>query len=103
PEIIFLAEAQNAFAWRAGFSPETLRIFIRRDVLVAAVNREPQTLRIEFQNVDEQVPRIPDCVLLEVIAEGKIAEHLEERVMPRGFSDFIEIVMFAAGADALLR
>src|SRR6185369_2878518 len=103
PEIIFLAKAQNAFAWRARLGPETLGIFIRRDVLVAAVNREPQTLRIEFQHVDEQVPRITNRILLEVIAEGKIAEHLEERVMPRGFPDFIEVVVFAAGADALLR
>src|ERR1043165_1033080 len=103
PEIIFLAEAQDAFARRAGFRPETLGIFIRRDILVAAVNGEPQTVRIQFQNVDEQVPRVTDRVLLEVIAEGKIAEHLEERVMPRSFSDFIEVVVLAAGANALLR
>src|SRR5690349_7835899 len=103
PEIIFLPEAQNAFARRAGFLPETLRIFVRRDVFITAVNREPQALRIEFQNVDEQVPRITNRVLFEVITEGKIAEHLEERVVPRGFSDFVEVVMLAAGADALLR
>src|ERR1051326_3781292 len=103
PEIIFLAKAQDALARRADFSPETLGIFIRRDILIAAIDREPQTLPIEFQNVDEQVPRITDRVLLEVIAEGKIAEHLEERVMPRSFSDFIEVVVLAAGANALLR
>src|SRR5689334_23216779 len=54
PEIILLAKAQNAFARRADSLPKTLGIFIRRNVLIAAINREPQTLRIKFQNVDEQ-------------------------------------------------
>src|SRR5690348_15013085 len=68
PEVIFLAEAQDAFARRADFVPEPLRIFVSRDVLIAAINREPQTLRIELQLVNEQIPRIPDRVVLEVVA-----------------------------------
>ena len=39
---------------------------------------------------------------LEVIAEGEVAEHLEEGVMPRSIADVVEVVVLAAGADALL-
>ena len=39
----------------------------------------------------------------EIIAEGKIAEHFEERVVAAGVADVFEIVVLAAGADAFLR
>ena len=41
-------------------------------------------------------------VLLEVIAEGEIAHHLEESVMALGEADVFEVVVLAAGADAFL-
>ena len=40
--------------------------------------------------------------LLEVIAEAPVAEHLEERVVVGVFAHIVEVVVFAAGADALL-
>ena len=39
---------------------------------------------------------------LEVVAEGEIAQHLEECVMPGGVADVLEVVVFAAGAHAAL-
>ena len=51
----------------------------------------------------DQLPGVGDGVFFEVVAERKIAQHLEERVMAVGESDVFEIVMFAAGADAFLR
>ena len=44
-----------------------------------------------------------DRALLEIIAEGEIAEHLEEGVVARGVADIVEVVMLAAGAHAFLR
>jgi hypothetical protein len=44
-----------------------------------------------------------DGDILEIVAEGKIAEHLEEGVMPRGIADIVEVVVLAARAHALLR
>ena len=38
----------------------------------------------------------------EIIAEGKIAEHLEKGVVAIGEADIFEVVMLAAGADAFL-
>ncbi len=50
----------------------------------------------------DEFPRERDRVALEVIAEGEVAEHLEERVVPPGQPDLLEVVVLAPGADALL-
>src|SRR5260221_11769488 len=44
-----------------------------------------------------------DRVFLEVIAERKIPEHLEESLMPHRLADFVEVVVLAAGAQTFLR
>jgi hypothetical protein len=41
--------------------------------------------------------------VLEIVAEGEIAEHLEEGVVARGVADIVEVVVLAAGAHAFLR
>ena len=51
----------------------------------------------------EQLPGVGDGVALEVVAEGEVAEHLEEGVVAAGEADVFEVVVLAAGADALLR
>ena len=51
----------------------------------------------------DQFPGVSDGVFLEVIAEGKIAEHLEKGVVALGEADVFEVVVLAAGADAFLR
>ena len=51
----------------------------------------------------DELPGQRDRPLLEVVAEGEVAEHLEERVMPRRVADVVEVVVLAAGAHALLR
>ena len=50
----------------------------------------------------DQLPRIGDGFLLEVIAEGEIAHHLEKGVVALGEADVFEVVVLAAGADAFL-
>src|SRR5207245_7902750 len=44
-----------------------------------------------------------DCFFLEVVSEGKIPQHLEKRVVTGCAAHLLEVVMFASGADALLR
>ena len=41
--------------------------------------------------------------VLEVVAEREVAEHLEERGVPRGRADVVEVGVLAAGAHHLLR
>src|SRR5215213_2455879 len=103
PEIVFAAEAQDAFARRADLLPKAFGIFIRRHFRVAFVNREPQPLRIEFQLINQQFPGQLNRVFLEVVAKRKITKHLEERVMPRGLSNFVKVVVLATCTHTLLR
>src|SRR5207249_2084886 len=48
------------------------------------------------------LPGERDRVLLEVVAEGKVAEHLEKGVVARRVADLFQVVVLAAGSDALL-
>ncbi len=50
----------------------------------------------------DQFPRPGDGVLLEIVAEGEIAEHLEEGVVAGGVADIVEVIVLAAGAHAFL-
>src|SRR5215216_2400225 len=103
PEVVFATEAQDPFARRANLFPKTLGIFIGRNFRITLVNGEPQSRWIEFQNVNQQLPGILDRVFLEVVAKGKISEHLEEGVMPGRFANLVEVVVLAACTYALLR
>src|SRR5262249_6495988 len=47
-------------------------------------------------------PRILDSFVLEVSPKRKVAEHLKERVVTACAPDRVEIVVLAAGSDALL-
>jgi len=68
------------------------------------VNRDIQPIGVDPEPV---VPRHPlpcvrDGLLLEVVAEGEIAEHLEKRVVAGRMADLLEVVVFAARPHALL-
>ena len=70
---------------------------------IGLVNRCVQTLRREFPAANHQFPSPFDRLLLEIIAERPVPEHLEEGVMVGIQTHVLEVVMLAAGADALLR
>ncbi len=57
----------------------------------------------EFPDVDNEFPGPGDGFLFEVVAERPVPEHFEERVVVGVEADVIEVVVFSAGADALLR
>ena len=66
------------------------------------VNRGVKPLRGKFPTLDHQFPRPFDRFLLEIIAKAPVPEHLEKRVVIGIESHVIEIVVFAAGANAFL-
>ena len=72
-------------------------------LIVLGVDRDPEPLGGQLVNLGQQLPGEANRVLLEIVAEGKIAEHLEEGVMPGGVADILEIVVLAAGTHAALR
>src|SRR5436305_11991031 len=51
----------------------------------------------------DQFPGVGNGFFLEIVAEGKIAEHFKKSVVAFGEADIFEVVVFAAGAYAFLR
>ncbi len=100
PEIVFLVQPENALLRNARhFLPELLGFVVfAEDRDVQPVLRHAEPLR-----TGHQLPGKRDGILLEVIAEREIAEHLEERVVAARVADIFKIVVLAAGAHALLR
>src|SRR5579862_1757761 len=72
-------------------------------ILIALEHCRVQTALVHTPNFRQQLPRPADRLFLEVIAEAPIAEHLEKRVVIDILAHVVEIVVLAAGANALLR
>ena len=62
-----------------------------------------EALGIDGEVLGQQLVGEGDGVGLEVVAEGEVAQHLEEGVVARGAAHVLEVVVLAAGAHALLR
>jgi hypothetical protein len=73
-----------------------------RPVVVVVVDGDEQPLGGQAELGGQQVPGERDRALLEVVAEGEVPQHLEERVMPRSIADVVEVIVLAAGAHAFL-
>ncbi len=67
------------------------------------MHRDRQLLLVEAVVLGGQVPGERDRLFLEIIAEGEVAQHLEEGVVAGGVADVIQVVVLAAGAHAFLR
>ena len=98
PEVVLLAQAQDAVLAQPGhLLPEREGVVVvgedgRLEAVLAA--SRGRAVRSSQPNAMASA--------LEVVAEGEVAEHLEERVVPRGAADVLEVVVLAARADALL-
>ena len=71
--------------------------------VVVGVRRGAQPLAGDPQVPGQEIPGEMDRLALEVVAEAPVAEHLEEGVVVGVLADVVEVVVLAAGADALLR
>ncbi|MPN51003.1 hypothetical protein SDC9_198644 [bioreactor metagenome] len=58
-------------------------------LVVLGVHRHPQLLGGQLEDLGEQFPGVGNGVALEVVAEGKVAQHLEEGVVPGGVADVL--------------
>ena len=65
---------------------------------------DPQPVRCDAEIVrtGDKLPGERDRFALEVVAEGEVAQHFEEGMVPLGVADLLEVVVLAAGANALL-
>ena len=96
PEVVPVAEAQDAVGRRPHRLPQPGR------VVVVGVDREPEPVQRQPVDVDHELPRELNGLAFEVVAEGEVAQHLEEGVVAGGVADVLEVVVLAARAHALL-
>jgi len=97
PEIVLLAEAVDAVRGQSGhLLPQA------EGLVVILVDRGVQTRLVQADHFGEKRPGETDGVFLEVVAEGEVAEHLEEGVMPGGTADVFQVVVLAAHTQAFL-
>src|SRR6266511_2013826 len=99
PEVLLLPEAQDARPGKVPF-PE------KGGLVVVGEDGRPEALGLEAVSllpVRQQLPGEGDRLVLEVVAEGEIAEHLEEGEVASRVADVVEVVVLAPRAYALLR
>src|SRR6266511_793724 len=89
PEVVRVAQAKDARVGDPGDrAPQPARLVVgvvHADVESVGRDTEPVPRRHPF-------PSVFDGLLLEVVPEGKVAEHLEEGVMPGGMADLLEML-----------
>ena len=83
---------------------ETGDLFPKPESLVVVViDGDEEPVFRQAEDLRDQAPGELDRVGLEIVAEGKIAEHLKECVMACCIADIVEVIVLAAGPDAFLR
>ena len=70
--------------------------------LVGVIDGDQQALGRQLPHAGQQFPGPGDGVLLEVVAERPVAQHLEEGVVAGGVTHRVQVVVLAAGAQAAL-
>src|SRR4029079_2886754 len=98
PEVVAHAEARETALRHADLVETDVR-----SLIVVLVDRAPEPLGRQAEVLRDELPREADRIALEVVAEAEVAEHLEERVVPRRVADVLEVVVLAARAHAALR
>src|SRR5437867_4577003 len=71
--------------------------------IVGLKHRSVESPLVEAPHSRQQFPRPFDCFLLIIVSERPIAKHLKKRVVVRVPADLLEIIVFAANPDTLLR
>lgn len=66
------------------------------------VNRHQQFVLIQSVILGQQIPCVSDRFFFEVVTKTEVSQHFEKRVMARGVSNVIEVIMFTTCTNALL-
>src|SRR6185312_14384496 len=85
--------------------PEVVGFLVARNSGLALEDRDEQLVLRDPKPLrrSDQLPCEADRVFLEIIAERKIPQHLEKRMVTIRKADVFEIIMLAARTNALLR
>src|SRR3989442_3572076 len=99
PEVVLVAQPEDAAVGNPGaLAPQSPRLVVR------VVHGDVQPVGIDAEPVlpGHPLPGVVDRLALEVVAEGEVAEHLEEGVVSRGVAHLLQIIVFPPGAHAFL-
>src|SRR5262249_48107427 len=110
PKVIFEArDGNDAIRGNILFEPERFCFFVHTKRVARSDFRAAENCSVKFVlwnsepfRRSEKLPGVGDGFLLEIIAEGKIAQHFKKSVMSFGEADVLEVVVLAAGTDAFL-
>jgi hypothetical protein len=103
PEVVLHVPGQHV-AVGEELEPQLPRLLVggQAQLRIALEVGRVQPVAGDAVDLREQLPRPLHRFLLEVVAEGPVAQHLEERVVVRVLAHVVEVVVLAARADALL-
>ena len=102
PEVVRRPQFDDPIG-RHEIQPSRVCIVVARDAGLALEDRHEEPIGRQAPDAGQQLPGELNGVVLEVIAEREVAEHLEERVVPERRPDVVEIVVLAADPHAFLR
>jgi hypothetical protein len=98
PEVVLLVEPDDAGGRQAHrLVPDVVRL------VVLPEHRNGHPLAVDPHLARQKVPSEEYRVLLEVVPEGEIPQHLEERVMARRVAHVLQVVVLSAYAETPLR
>ena len=101
PEVLRRRQRHDPLRRHADLLPEVDRHLVGAELQlgVAGVDGDPDPVPVELQPVADELGRVRDRALLEVLPEREVAEHLEEGQVVRVEPDLVDV----DGAEALLR
>ena len=100
PEVLRARQPHDPLLGDADPAPDLDRLLVRpeAELLVALEDGHPDPLGIEAEALGRELPAPGDRLLLEVVPEAPVAEHLEEGEVPRRVADLLDV----GGAEAAL-
>ena len=105
PEVVLHAALEDVVRGQVA-QPQLARLLVgggaAAAVGVALAVGGVEAVRGDLPHFGDEFPGPVDGFLLEIIAEGPVAEHLEERVVIGVQTHVFEVIVLAARADALL-
>ena len=93
PEVLPARQQDDPLARDADAQPDLDRLLVgaEAELVVALEDRRPDLLGFESEALQRELPRELRGALLEVVADREVAEHLEEREVPVGRADVVDV------------
>ncbi|MNG70408.1 hypothetical protein D3C79_287930 [compost metagenome] len=96
---LIVADTDNAFCRHANLFLPDVEGFV-----IGLIDGHPQPFFRQVKPVftGQQFPRVADGIVFEIVAEAEVAQHFKERMVTRGITDVLQIVMLTARTHATL-